>query len=287
MTQKWQWRVGAKDAIRAMFALLAVAGIFCAAPAAGFRAKAKPGPPQDLPGHINYLVRQLYGVSLDDSGAITSQVQDLVIDSLTAWMSTNAFEDASTPYPIDVRVRTHMDQCFSKLHYPFFGHPMVFARPWNGGELIGAGYTLGWSDFERVNVLALFESKGGKTQRVALAHFVPRTDMHYAFLPPSPSGAFRFIVYGNRLGKSQPRLSAILYSFDGQKLTNLWERQDLYDGKIEVAPEKVTFRYLIERDYIQAVQQGQLPPWHEAIYKITPQGLALQTEQLAPYKSAP
>ncbi|MGH9451142.1 MAG: hypothetical protein ACRD11_11470 [Terriglobia bacterium] len=266
-------------------------GVLCAGSAAGLaagrRAKKQAGPPPDLPGHINYLVRQLYGVSLDDSGSLTSQVQDLVMHALTQWMSANQFEKTDTAYPLDVRVRMQMEQYFSKLHYPFFGDPAVFARPWNGGELVGAGYTLGWSNFERVNVLALFDSKDGQTRRVALTQFVPRTDMHYAFLPPSTSGDFRFIAYGNRLGKSQPRLSAILYSFDGQKLSNLWERRDLYDGKMEVSPTKVIFQYLTEREYIQDVQQGKLPPWHEAAYKITGQGLTLLTEQLMPYQSTP
>ncbi|MDE3179564.1 MAG: hypothetical protein KGM47_07875 [Acidobacteriota bacterium] len=276
-----------KAAFCTLLALLAAAGSFWAAPGLGRREKEKAGPPQDLPGHVKYLVRQLYGVSLDDSGAITSQVRTLVIDSLTSWMSANGFEKEENPFPIDVRVRMHIEQDFSELQYPFFGKVVVFARPWNGSTLIGAGYTLGWSDFERVNVLALFENKDGKTNRVALTDFAPRTDMHYAFLAPSPAGAFRFIVYGNRLGKSQPRLSAILYSFDGLKLSNLWEQRDLYDGKISVSPPTVEIRYLIEQEYIQAVAQGQWPPWHEAIYKATPEGLTLLSEKLAPYQSSP
>ncbi|HEX5484300.1 MAG TPA: hypothetical protein VFZ08_16910, partial [Terriglobia bacterium] len=172
---------------------------------------------------------------------------------------------------------------FSKLRYPFFGRPAVFVRPWKGGKLIGAGYTLGWSDFDRVNVVALYMRENGKLQRVALTNFVPYTDLHYAFLPPSPSGDFRFLIYGNRLGKSQPRLSAILYSFNGKVLQNLWERQNLYDGKIAVTPKTVTVRYLIESQYIHAVQQGKLPPRHVAIYNVTPQGLTLETEREAPF----
>lgn len=267
---------------------LLCAVLFCASAGlamASGSARAKAAPPQDLPDHVNELVRQLYGVELYDSGDITKQVQDLVIGSLTSWMSSNGFEKTDTSYPLDVRVRMQLDHAFSKLHYPFFGTPRVFVRPWNGGELIAAGYTLGWSDFERVNVLVLYFEHKGETRQVALAHFVPRTDMHYAFLPPSASGAFRFLVYGNRSGKSQPRLSAILYSFDGKTLSNLWERQDLYDGKLTVAPDEVTVRYLIESEYIQATQQGQLPPWHRAVYKVTGKGLTLLSERLVPYQS--
>ncbi|MGH9353816.1 MAG: hypothetical protein ACRD2G_16915, partial [Terriglobia bacterium] len=242
--------------------------------------------PQDVPDQVNSLMRQLYGVQLIDAGKIPAQAQDLVLHALTAWMTGGGLQMESGNYAVDVRVRMQLERYFSKLHYPFFGAPVVFARPWNGGEIIGAGFTLGWSDFDRVNTFALYETKGGTTRQVAVGNFFPGPDMHYALLPPSPSGAFRFIVYGNRLGKSQPRLSVALYSFDGQKLDDLWRQQDLYAGKINVTSETITLRYLIESEYVQAVQQGQWPDWHEAVYRVTPNGVALETERLAPYKGA-
>lgn len=269
------------------FVLTAVTGIVSRGPfEARSRKNRKSGPPQSLPDRVNGLMRRLYGVQLVDAGNIPDQVQNLVNTALTTWMSGNGFEGSANNYPVDVRVRLQLERYFSKLHYPLFGQATVFARPWKGRQLIGAGYTLGWSDFDRVNVLALYESKAGKTRRVALAHFYPGTDLHFAVLPPSPRGGFRFITYGNRLGKSQPRLSAILYSFDGQKLNNLWHGRDLYDGKMEVAPTVVTFRYLIENEYIQAVQQGQLPQWHEDVYRITPAGFTLETQRLVFLKGA-
>ncbi len=253
---------------------------------AGKRKGGHSAPPQELPDRISQLAAQLKGVQLVNAGDIPGQVQGLAIGALTAWMSQGGFENGSSRYPVDVRVRMQLDQYFSRLQIPFFAVPVVFAKPWNGGELIGAGYTLGWSDFDRVNALALYDTRDGKARRVALSPFVPGAEMHFHFLPDSPSGAFRFIIYGNRLGKSQPRLSAILYSFDGVKLDSQWERQDLYDGKLEVTPGAVTLRYLIEAEYIQAVQQQQLPEWHEEIYRVTPQGLALETERRVAFKSA-
>ena len=185
---------------------------------------------------------------------------------------------------MDVRVRMQLEDDFSKLHYPFFGRPAVFVDHWKGAELIGAGYTLGWSDFDRVNCVALFERWAQKSGMATVTNFVPQTDLHYAFLPASPKGDFRFFVYGYLLGESQPRLTAILYSFDGKALKNLWEKQDLYDGKIRVSSDTVTFRYLLEGEYVQAVQQNQFPPGHEAIYKVTPEGLALETDHEIPYR---
>lgn len=232
-------------------------------------------------------MRPLYGVQLIDAGKVPAQAQKFVLSHLTAWMTGGGFQlNQPGSYSPDVRVRMKLEQYFSKLQYPIFGSPVVFAKPWKGGELIGALFTLGWSDFDRVNTFALYESKGGVTRQAATGSFFSGPEMQYALLPPSPAGAFRFIIYGNRLGKSQPRLDVALYSFDGKQLQKLWQQENLYDGRITVTPGTVTLRYLIESEYVQAVQQGQWPDWHEDVYRITPQGVAFEAEHLTPYKSA-
>jgi hypothetical protein len=241
-----------------------------------------PPPPADLPGHVNYLARQLYGVPLDESEPLTSQIQKLVIDHLNDWMGKAPLTTAPGDYPLDVRVRRQLEDVFSKLHYPLFGQPAVFTEPWNGALLIGAGYTLGWTDYDRVNVVALYEGREGATRLAALKNFVPRTDLHYAFLPAGPD-AFRFFIYGWRLGKSQPRLTAVLYSYDGKTLKSLWETQDIYDGKMEVGKDRVVVRYLKEDEYVRETVRGRKPPRHEATYRVTPQGLELQDDHEIPF----
>jgi hypothetical protein len=237
--------------------------------------KRKARPPADLPGHINYLVRQLYGVPLDESDAITGGVQKLVLDHLQQWMSNRV--------PDDVEVRRQLEAAFAQLHYPFFGEPAVFEVPWKGGLMIGAGYTLGWSDYDRVNVVALFEGREGKCRLIDLTHFVPHTDLHYEILPPLKWDDFRFFVYGNRLGKSQLRLSAILYALQGDKIKSLWEIHDAYDGKMNFEKDKVTIRYLKEEEYIREQIHGRKPPRHEAVYLLTPEGVQIQSEREIPF----
>jgi hypothetical protein len=149
--------------------------------------------------------------------------------------------------------------------------------------VIGAGYTLGWTRNVRTNVLAIFERRDGKTRLVTVSHFVPYTDLNYEFVPSQDSGDFRFFVYGTRPGKSHPRLSAALYAFDGTSLKTLWETQDVYDGRMEVAGSSVTIRYLKEREFIQETSQGRTPPRYEAVYKVTPQGLEIETEREIPF----
>jgi hypothetical protein len=251
---------------------------FAARPQAGAA-----GPATDLPDQINTLARQLANVPYYAAGAIPGQIQKLVLHGLTQWLSETGGSQAKSPYPMDVRVRMQLENYFSKLNYPWFARPVTFVRAWKGEQLIAAGYTLGWSDFDRVNCVAVFQQEASKTTMAAVTNFVPQADLYYAFLPDSSSGDFRFMVYGNILGKSQPELAAILYSFDGKSLRNLWERE-VYDGKISVTPETVTLRYLVEDEYVQAVQQNQFPPGHEAIYQVTPQGLTLVTDHDIPYR---
>jgi hypothetical protein len=237
--------------------------------------KKPPPPPADLPGHVNYLAQQLYGVMLDDAAPITDEIQKLVLAQLQEWMIDRT--------PSDVEVRRELEMAFSELHYPLFAQAAAFAQPWKGQVVIGAGYTLGWSDYDRTNVIAIFSSMLGHSHLVTVTNFVPRTDLHYAF-PQEPEGEpLRFFVYGFRLGKSQPRLTVILYSFDGQTLKSLWEARDLYDGKMEVEKDKVVIRYLNEDEYIRELAERRKPPRHETIYALTPRGMEVQSEQEIPF----
>jgi len=236
---------------------------------------APPPPPADLPGHVNYLAQQLYGVMLEDATPITDEIQKLVLTQLKLWMADRS--------PSDVEVRRELEMAFSELHYPLFGQAAAFARPWKDQVVIGAGYTLGWSDIDRTNVIAIFSCRSGHSHLVTVTPFVPRTDIHYAF-PEEPEGeALRFFVYGFRLGKSSPRLSAIFYSFDGQNLKNLWEVDDLYDGKIQFEKDRVVIRYLKEDEYIREQAERRTPPRHQTVYTITPGGLEVQSEEEIPF----
>ena len=238
------------------------------------KAEAPPSPSQ-LPEYVAYEAWKLRGKYLDQTGEITGDIEKRVMDHLQEWI---ADRNAT-----GVEVRRELEAAFAKLRYPTFAWPKCFAQPWKGGMVIGAGYTLGWTRNVRTNVLAIFERREDKTRLATVTHFVPYTDLNYEFLPSQDSGDFRFFVYGTRPGKSHPRLSAALYAFDGTSLKTLWETQDVYDGKMEVADGSVTIRYLKEREFIQETSQDRTPPRYEAVYKVTPQGLEIETEREIPF----
>jgi hypothetical protein len=251
---------------------------------AGARKKKKPLPPT-LADQVNSLARQLYGVPFDESQPLTDQIQKLVLDHMSQWLAAHpptaqSLEPAAAS-PYDVQVRRELESLFALLRYPIYAIAAAFAQPWGKQELVGAGYTLGWSDYDRANVVALFEASGASVEPLAITHFVPDTDLHYAFFAPPPAAAdqFWFLVYGTRLGKSHPRLSAVLYSFDGKALNALWQIRDAYDGQISVAGERVLINYMKESEFIDAVTNHTEAPRHQAAYHVGTNGLELEYDR--------
>ena len=258
------------------FMTLLSIGMVWSAGWAGAKKKAPPAPPASpLAVQISNLGKQLPGVLLEDAGPIIGHIQKLVVDHMAEWMENRT--------PSDVEVRRELESAFSLLQYPVVGDPAVFAKPWKGGMVIGAGYSLGWNNFNKQNVVAIFDCQGGKCRLATVTNFVPYTDLHYEMAPVQASDDFRFFIYGFRPGKSQLRLTAIYYSFDGQGLKTLWENHDLYDGKIDVRKDAVVLRYLYEDEYAHAVLAKRKPPRHEATYQFTPAGMRLVGEHEIPF----
>jgi len=238
--------------------------------------KKKPKPKPDLPDHIATLGKKLYGRDIDDAKPVTDEIQKLVVGHLNTWIANRT--------PGIVEVRHELDQMFSKLQYPAVGTPSIFIAPWKNSTLIGAGYTLGWSNIWRVNVLVIYENQNGHTREVTTTNFVPRTDLHYAIMTPSAAGNFRFLAYGWRLGMSHARMSAVLYTFDGKALQSQWKVENLFDGKLSATTNTVVISYVNEDEYIRQTQQGHLPARHQKTYKLTPQGLQLESTHDIPYR---
>jgi hypothetical protein len=244
-----------------------------------------PPPPPDLPGHVNYLARQLYGVALDDSESLNSQIEKLVLDHMGPWLSSHPPSLASvtgpTIIPYDVRVRRELERIFGDLHYPFDARCAAFDKPFGTGEVVGMGYSLGWTEFNRANVIALFQINRGTAQQLAVTHFTPYVDLHFQLLNPPASAADQvwFLAYGTRLGKSHPRLSAILYAYEGNTLQPLWQKIDIYDGRLSFAGEHVVISYLNEDEFMQAVAEHTPALRHEAAYAVGPKGLDLEYER--------
>jgi hypothetical protein len=268
------------DALRKIRSAGIVAGLLVAAIALGLRTaqarKEKPKPKPGLPDHISALGKKLYGLDIEEAKPITDEIQKLVVDHLNTWIANRT--------PNIVEVRHELEQAFSKLEYPAVGTPSIFIAPWKNANLIGAGYTLEWSNIWRINVLVIYENQNGQTREVSTTSFVPRTDIHYAVMAPTPGGDFRFLAYGWRLGMSHARLSAVLYSFDGNTLESQWKVENLFDGKLTASSNMVVISSVDEDEYVRQTQQGQLPPRHEMTYKLTPEGLQLEGARDVPYR---
>lgn len=266
--------------IRILISLVALVAILGPGVAeAKKKRKPKPvAPPvSDLPNYVSFFAWQLRGKHLDESGEITGQIQKAVLDHMTEWLSADPARVES------VTARRELERIFYNLTYPTEAKPACFDRSWKGATLLGVGYTLYWTNYNRVNVLALYEKKAGKVRLAAVSNFIPMVDLSYEFHPAVGSEDFWFFARGTRPGKSQTRLSTILYAFDGENLKPLWEKRDIYDGRMEVGESKVVIRYLKEEEYVREQAHGRKPPRHEATYVITPTGLELESDREIPF----
>ena len=234
-----------------------------------------PPPPPVLPSQISSLAKQLPGVMLVDADPTLSQIQTLVVNHMSEWMANRT--------PTVVETRNELDSLFSLLHYPEVAESTAFTQPWNGQMVIGAGYNLGWTDYDHQNVLAIFTSSVGKSHLVTVTNFVPRVNMNFQALPQRDWSDLRFFIYGTRPGKSQLRLSTVLYSFDGQDLKPLWESLDVYDGDIQFVGDRLIIKYLKEEEYIHAVARKQKPPRHLATYQLSAKGIELLDDHEIPF----
>jgi hypothetical protein len=266
--------------------LVAVAAVLliCAMAAPGVPKKPKKAPPpDDLPTQVSKLARQLWGVPLDESEALTSQVEKLVLDHITQWINANPPEadSAEKDAPYNETLRHEVDSVFAKVRNPNSATASTFLQSLGGRPVVGVGYTLGWSDFDRANVLAMYEASEGGYQHVVVNHFVPDVDLNFQFLQP-PAGVsdqLWFLAYGTRQGKSSPRLSAILYTFDGKTLQSLWHTTDVYDGRISFGGGRVMISYLKEDELKQAILDHAPAVRHEAAYHVTVKGLEVEYDR--------
>ena len=266
--------------------LIPLLALACAASAWAVPKKKKAAPPEDpLVKQVGDLARQLWGVPLDESGPLTSQIEKLVLGHMGQWLQAHpptGEPPAGAPY--EVQVRREVERLFSDLRPPLYADGDTFDQRFGQSRLIGVGYTLGWSDYDRANVMALFEAGDGGAvgaRPVAVTHFVPDTNMYQRFLPPPPGHEEElwFMLYGTRLGKSHPRLSAVLYTFDGKTLQSLWTTTDVFDGKITLAGDRVVINYLRERELVHAIATHTPALRHEASYRLTPKGLELEYDR--------
>jgi len=234
-------------------------------------------PISDLPNYVSFHAWQLRGKHPDESGEIAGKIEKAVLDHMQEWFA------ADPAHAESVAARRELERIFFNLKYPTEAKPSCFDQPWKGSTLVGVGYTLSWTNYNRSSVLALFEKSAGKVRLATVTHFIPMVDLRYEFHPPVDSEDFWFFAWGERPGKSQQRLSAVLYDFNGQDVKSLWETHDAYDGRLIVGEKKVVVRYLREDEYIREQSHGRKPPRHEATYLITSKGLELESDREIPF----
>ena len=224
---------------------------------------------------VKAWVETLDRTHMTDALPMNHHIQELVFryveDSLAGKM------DSSASSPVELR-RDLEASVFGELTWPYEALVRTFAHPWKDGRLLGVGYSLRWTDQNRFNAVGLFLLREGKISRVASANFVLGTDLSFEILSPRNPDELLLLVSGIKLGKSHPRLSLMLYSFEGDELKPLWERQDIYEGKFRVEQQNLRITYLKEEEFIRETRYGRLPPRYEAVFSPKGSGFSLESD---------
>ena len=214
---------------------------------------------------------------MTDALPMNHHIQELVFRYVEDYVAGK--EDSPAPSPVELR-RDLEISVFGELKWPFEAMVRTFAHPWKGGHLLGVGYSLRWTDQNRFNGIGLFLIQEGKISRVASANFVPGTDLTFDILPARNPDQLLLLVSGIRKGKSHPRLSLMLYSFEGDALKPQWERQDIYGGKFRVDEGNLWITYLKEEEFIRETRYGRFPPRYEALYSPQGSGFSLESDEV-------
>ena len=99
-------------------------------------------------------------------------------------------------------------------------------------------------------------------------------------VPPTSSGAIRFLAHGQRLGANQSPVCVVLYQFEGKSLVSLWTRNDLWQGTVTARGNRITLTYQ-DADHFQK----RTPPYFlREEYDLAPQGVKLASRHCADSK---
>src|SRR5215469_1559365 len=103
-------------------AAVAAVLLMCGLAASGAAKKKKAPPPDDLPTQVSKLAHQLWGVPLDESEPLTSQIEKLVLSHMTQWINAHppdadtAKDPQDTPY--NERLRHEVESVFVNVRNP-------------------------------------------------------------------------------------------------------------------------------------------------------------------------
>ena len=167
---------------------LVVLGVMMGPGAAAAAAKKRQpvAPPvSDLPNYLSYLAWQLRGRHMDESGEITGEIQKRVLDHMQEWLTADPARAES------VTARRELERVFFNLKYPTEAKPSCFEESWKGSVILGVGYTLYWTNYNRLNVLAIFVKNSGQLRLATVTSFIPRGSrsfLEFMTAPPWTGG---------------------------------------------------------------------------------------------------
>ncbi len=226
--------------------------------------------------YITTWSQTLVKYDLEDSRKMNLHIRELVFRHVEQYINR---QEAASVSPVEVR--REVERLFDGVRWPVNVIVKTFLKPWKQERLLGVGYSLGWSEQNRYNALAIYSLEEGKMREVSVLEFVPGPDLQpFGFVPTQNPDEWLLLVHGFRKGKSHPRLSAALFAFDGKQFRSVWEKRHVYDGKIKVENGNLVISFYQEEELIREALYRRLPPRYRAVYRRQDSTYVLDTETI-------
>ena len=212
-----------------------------------------------------------------DAEFMNLHIQDLVLKHLEHYVSEQLASSSVSP----AELRREMEnRVFGDVKWPVNAVVKTFLRPWKKDALLGAGYSLGWTEQNRYNVVALYLIQNGKIRQIKILNFEPGADLNFKWLATSDPNEMWLLLHGLRKGKSHPRLALQLFVFDGNDLRAVWKKRDIYDGKFQVEEGKIVVTHYNEEEFAREIRYKRLPPRYRTVYRRIESGMELEEENV-------
>ena len=226
--------------------------------------------------YITTWSKTLVKYDIEDSRKMNLHIRRLVFGHVEQYL--NGQEAGSVS---QVEVRRQVERLFDGVKWPLNVIVKTFLKSWKQERLLGVGYSLGWTEQNRYNAVAIYSLGGGKIREVSVLEFVPGPDLRpFDFVPTENPDEWLLLVHGFRKGKSHPVLSAALFAFEGGQFQPIWEKLHVYDGKLKVEDGNLVISFYQEEELIREAHQRRLPPRYRAVYRRQDSTYVLDTETI-------
>ena len=199
--------------------------------------------------HGNPKLGKAYDESPESVAVIRKDLLGLVRRAITRSLSSSPATDGSVRDAIN---GVQGDFAFGALWTDGTNTPFAHSFSLGGYACFAAAYAImegGEGIPDSQSFLDFYVKKDNEWQLQAVTGSGFRSSTFYlSSIPAGLAGESWFLAWGMHIGNTRGKLSLRLYAFDGEKVREVWKREELAYGEIKVSGTTITLDYLRDPD---------------------------------------